>query len=153
MENPKNFYEHGIGLSLPSYIEGMRQLDDFLSLLYHCLKEVLPDVRPKKCAGFGWRGYKLEHSAVLPAGQYYFQIYLGNPTNLIFMESYINGVYTYPFSVQLDLLEAGFYDLAPDGQKQVVLNCLREALAEATRWQQSPLRIKIVPTKSQEMKS
>lgn len=151
MDKPREFYEHGIGVSIPSFKEGMRQLDAFISLLKICLIETIPGAKPKKASGFGWRGFKIIGSPLLKSGDFYFEIYTDSPTVLVFEESYNYGGYAYPFYLKYDLLNNGFFHLDSEAQKQMICNFLSEALTEAQRWHESPLRKQLVPKSSLEV--
>ena len=68
------------------YREGLEAFSTFLQLLEEGLDAALPGVALTAEAGFGWRGFSLRNMEGIKDGVYDCQVYLKDPTVLIFQE-------------------------------------------------------------------
>jgi hypothetical protein len=93
----------------------------------------------------------------LAKGQYFCQIYTGNPNTLIFEEAYhdpsqkpkeqkdidfriVRGSYYYPFVLELNLYQTHFFHLSMDEQLKTLSNFIAYSSEQALLWQSSAIR-------------
>ncbi len=134
-------------LTTAQYNDGIASLNRFSEMLREALETAMPDVKGVKLrreAAFSWRGYQIEEFPGLKDSQYYCQIELGNPNVLGFFEYY--EMSHQPFRADFDLSANGFFVLTTyEAQKQMLVDFIKQALAEALTWNASKKRQEIVP--------
>jgi hypothetical protein len=134
-------------LTSAQYKEGIESLNIFMRMLDESLKDVLPGVELRCESAFSWRGYQIQKYPGLKDSQYYCQIQLDVPHVLGFFEYY--EMSHQPYRVELDLIKNGFFTLAHEDQKKMLVDFIRKASSEAMKWNESRKRQEIVPERLQ----
>jgi hypothetical protein len=66
------------------YVRGMEAINNFYSMLYDAMLEGMPgEKRILPNGAYGWRGYQIDQYQNLARGQYYCQVYPGNPDQFL----------------------------------------------------------------------
>lgn len=73
-----------------AYLRGMQAVNNFYSMLYSAMLEAMDGVLISKNGAYVWRGYRIDTYLDLAPGQYYCQIYPGNPDSFIRHDGSIN---------------------------------------------------------------
>jgi hypothetical protein len=130
----------------PDYVVAMESFNSFFEMLYSVLKKsAISEISTS--SAFIWRGYQIDRYKNLAASQYYFEIYYEDSHILRFQESYKDSKYEYPFRLERDLKETGFFYLNQQEQTAFLENFVKDALEKAVVWQDSKDRKSIVPAK------
>lgn len=141
-----------------TYVLGMKAINSFYSMLIEAMRAGMPEAKLSQSGAYVWRGYQIVGYKELAHGQYYCQIYPGNPEVLIFQEGYLDakrkasnfekqkgimqGRYYYPFSEKLDLIHTRFFDYSEKEQQEFLKNFVAHACEQAQIWQNSEARDK-----------
>jgi hypothetical protein len=128
-------------ISIQEYLEGIAALEDFIALLQEALQNTMPEAGLLRTAGQGWRGFLIEEAEGLADGEYACQMYLKDPSTLVFQENIpVSGGLKHPFRVDLDLDACGFFFASQEAQLERLAGFIQQAVQEARRWHRSERR-------------
>jgi hypothetical protein len=104
------------------YINGVPALVALTDMLEVAIGEVMPDARPNRTAGWGWRGFRLW-------GEYWTGIRYAEPLLVVFENDRANPPFTY--RLDLDLAQVHFFSLSRGEQLERLVEFLQQAQAGA----------------------
>lgn len=79
-----------MGEKTESYLRGMRAVNNFYAMLYSAMLEAMGGALVSRNGAYVWRGYRIDKYQDLAPGQYYCQIYPGDPDRFIRDDGSIN---------------------------------------------------------------
>jgi len=97
-----------------TYVRGMGAINNFYAMLYAAMLEGMPGEKKIQPNGaYGWRGYQIDHYRNLAHGQYYCELYLGDPDSFIREDGSIN-----PFTCRELVFQESYQDPHPKSVAQ-----------------------------------
>ena len=104
-----------------AYIRGMEAINNFYNMLYAAMLESMPGARIIANGAYVWRGYQIDHFEDLAQGQYFCEIYPGDPDIFLRQNGTINS-----FSCRELVFQEDYNDrhYKPVDQREI-LHCIK----------------------------